>query len=235
MKNYKPNKKEDIESVKKLHSEGKTDPEIAKILNCSKTYIRFIRIDSNLPTIRRIKQLEMSKKVKELRELNLNDREIGKILGKDLRTIGYHRKFENIPPKNKEITYKNNYDRIRGYMIRNSKCTAKRRNIEFSLSFTDFDLPETCPLLGIKLTYRHESNGNSPDHATLDRIDNSKGYIPGNVCVISRLANAMKNEASFEQLDNFAKNILILINYYKNEGALGNITDVFSNLNLRKA
>ena len=71
--------------------------------------------------------------------------------------------------------------------------------------------------------------GEKPENHSLDRIDNSKGYIKGNVIVISRLANAMKNEANFEQLELFSENILKLINFYKNQGALGSITDVFDN------
>ena len=109
--------------------------------------------------------------------------------------------------------------------IRNSKYCAKRRGIYFDLKYTDFELPEYCPILGIKIEY--EGDGNSPNHATLDRIDNSKGYIPGNIMIISRLANAMKNEATFEQLQSFITNYNYLINYVNEHGTLGDITDIF--------
>lgn len=128
-----------------------------------------------------------------------------------------------------ENDYKNKYDRIRGYIIRNSKFMAKRRNIYFNLKYTDFELPEVCPILGLKLEYGAGVNGNAPQHATLDRIDNSKGYIPGNVMIISRLANAMKNASSFENLQNFIENYSLLINYLNEHGTLGNITDIFPN------
>lgn len=126
-----------------------------------------------------------------------------------------------------EHTYLNKYDRIRGYIIRNSKFMAKRRGIFFDLQYTDFELPEYCPILNVKLEYGAGKNGNSPYHATLDRIDNSKGYIKGNVMIISRLANAMKNEASFEQLQQFINNYSILLNNINEQGIRGNITDIF--------
>lgn len=105
------------------------------------------------------------------------------------------------------------------------KSRAKRKNIEFNIIQEDLFLPEYCPILNIKINYdaRLGSN-NSP---SVDRIDNSKGYIKGNVIVISRLANAMKNAATFDELKLFSKNILKLITSYENQGALGNITDIF--------
>ena len=45
--------------------------------------------------------------------------------------------------------------------------------------------------------------------------------------IISRLANAMKNEATFEQLQSFITNYNYLINYVNEHGALGDITDIF--------
>lgn len=137
------------------------------------------------------------------------------------------RNLFNLKPKQPENSYNNKYDRIRGYIIRNSKYMAKRRGIYFNLKYTDFELPKYCPILGIELEYGSGNNCNLPQHATLDRIDNSKGYIPGNVMVISRLANAMKNQASFDQIELFSQNYQLLINYFKKYGTLGNITDIF--------
>ena len=137
------------------------------------------------------------------------------------------RNLFDLPPKMPENNYNSEYDRIRGYIIRNSKYCAKRRGIHFDLKYTDFELPEFCPILGIKIEYGAGSDGNAPNHASLDRIDNTKGYIPGNVMIVSRLANAMKNEASFEQLQSFITNYTYLLNYINEHGALGNITDIF--------
>ena len=137
------------------------------------------------------------------------------------------RKLFDLKPKMKELTYDSKYDRIKGYIIRNSKYMAKRRGIHFDLTYQDFELPEYCPILNIKLEYGAGKDGNSPYHATLDRIDNSKGYVKNNVMIISRLANAMKNEASFLQLQSFINNYQLLLNNINEHGIRGNITDIF--------
>jgi len=43
----------------------------------------------------------------------------------------------------------------------------------------------------------------------------------------------MKNEADFDQLITFSQNITKLIDFYKNQGALVNITDIFPDIILK--
>lgn len=80
----------------------------------------------------------------------------------------------------------------------NAKRRAKSKGIEFNIEESDITIPEFCPVLKVKL----ESGTRHPP--SLDRIDNSKGYIKGNVWVISRKANTMKNDATAEELKEFA-------------------------------
>ena len=123
----------------------------------------------------------------------------------------------------KKITIK------RGINLTYIKSRAKRNGLDFNITQDDLYLPEYCPILNIKLEY----NGNKKSNSYLpsvDRIDNTKGYIKGNVVVISTLANAMKNKATFTELKEFSKNIVKLINNYEMQGALGSITDIFPNI-----
>lgn len=191
----------------------------------------------------KLKFESIAEEIKQLISQNLTDKEISEILNISRRRISYIRECFNLNPAFKHRNYKSKEDRIKGYMIRNIKFSAKRRNLDFNLDFTDIILPKYCPLLNIELNYNNQINHkllnlgedyinlgfNDNSKATIDRIDNSKGYIKGNIIVLSRIANAMKNEANFDQLELFSKNILNLINYYKNQGALGNITDLFFN------
>jgi hypothetical protein len=92
-----------------------------------------------------------------------------------------------------------------------AKENAKKKNYEFNLEILDITIPEYCPLLGLKILWGIE-NKNSNNYYSIDRIDSSKGYVKGNIQIISLLANTMKNNATTEQLITFAKNILNIYN-----------------------
>ncbi len=91
-----------------------------------------------------------------------------------------------------------------------AKKRAKLKGIECTIKKEDIKLVRFCPLLGIELDYSNDKGGvgtakaNSP---SLDRINPKKGYTPDNVWVISRRANAIKNDASLEEIEMIAKNL----------------------------
>ena len=97
-------------------------------------------------------------------------------------------------------------DPIRRLLIY-SKSRAKVANLEFNLSKEDIIIPEKCPYLGIELL-NIIGDRSIKNKISLDRIDSSLGYIKGNVQVISWQANCMKNNASKEELIEFAKGVL---------------------------
>jgi hypothetical protein len=49
-----------------------------------------------------------------------------------------------------------------------------------------------------------------PESLTLDRIVPAMGYVPGNVMWLSHRANAMKQDATIEELHRFARWVLSL-------------------------
>lgn len=97
-------------------------------------------------------------------------------------------------------------------MFLSVKSRANRRGTEFTIEKQDIVIPDKCPILECSFEF-----GDAKNHKythSLDRIDSKKGYIKGNVRVISYLANTMKNCASKEELLLFAKNI---IKYLEND------------------
>lgn len=85
------------------------------------------------------------------------------------------------------------------------KARCKRIGREFDLDHRFLELPEYCPVLGLKLEWTGTVTDNTP---SLDRIDNSRGYTHDNVQIISNKANRMKTDATPEQLRKFAEWIL---------------------------
>ena len=85
-------------------------------------------------------------------------------------------------------------------MYQRIKNKSKALGIEFNLEESDIIIPSRCPYLDEPLI----SGVWSQFNPSLDRIDNSKGYIKGNIRVISRLANTMKSCATKKQLIQFA-------------------------------
>ena len=93
------------------------------------------------------------------------------------------------------------------HLYRGAKARAKRNNLEFSISREDIIIPDVCPLLEIK--FIPGTKGDYKNSYSLDRIDPTKGYIKGNIKVISSMANTMKSDATKEELLIFSKNIQI--------------------------
>jgi hypothetical protein len=81
---------------------------------------------------------------------------------------------------------------------------ANLKGHEFTITLDDVVVPECCPVFGFKLAPTI-GQGRLPlsmleRSPSLDRIDNGKGYVPGNVCVISLRANNVKKDATLNEL-----------------------------------
>lgn len=85
-------------------------------------------------------------------------------------------------------------------LLWNTKARAKRRGIPFSLTAADITIPVWCPVLGIPLYRNTDGKAQGPNSPTLDRLDPAKGYVPGNVAVVSARANQIKSNATPQEL-----------------------------------
>ena len=86
-----------------------------------------------------------------------------------------------------------------------AKKRAKKKGIKFDLSPTEIPIiPELCPVLGIPIRITGELTDNSP---SIDRIDNTKGYVKDNIRIISHRANRLKADATIEELKLIIKDL----------------------------
>lgn len=106
----------------------------------------------------------------------------------------------------RKLFYSEPRNRVHAKLV-STKSLCRKRNIPFSITIDDVVIPSHCPLLGIELTCT-VGKGRLDSTMSLDRIIPEIGYVPGNVRIISDLANRMKNSATPEQLKTFAQNIL---------------------------
>jgi len=85
-------------------------------------------------------------------------------------------------------------------MLESSRERAKKYNFEHNICLEDIKVPDKCPILDIPIFYipGKGQNYNSP---TLDRIDNNKGYIKGNVIVVSWRANNLKRNGTLREFE----------------------------------
>ena len=94
----------------------------------------------------------------------------------------------------------------REYIIyHNAKKRAKRLRILFDLNLEDIVIPAKCPLLGIPLVLDHTTM--CDDSPSLDKLIPSKGYVRGNILVISMRANRIKQNASIDELMLLTENL----------------------------
>lgn len=90
-------------------------------------------------------------------------------------------------------------------MYARAKSRAKKNNLPFNIELDDIVIPERCPLLDIKIESTEVRN--SPNNPSLDKIIPEKGYIKGNVWVISNRANTLKSDATLTELKTLVENL----------------------------
>ncbi len=102
-------------------------------------------------------------------------------------------------------------EKIAASLYRRSRSIAAQRGFDFNLDPSDVTIPDRCPYLGTELSLDRKkakkqagatfvSRWKNPCAPSLDRVDTSKGYVRGNVMVVSWRANQLKNNASLAEL-----------------------------------
>jgi len=99
-------------------------------------------------------------------------------------------------------------------MLSNAKIIAKQKGVDFNLTSKYlkkiFPKNNKCPITGLNFQfgYKNKEKINKNNSPSLDRIIPSKGYVEGNVMVISDLMNRMKQDSTYEDIEK-------LYNFYK--------------------
>ena len=86
-------------------------------------------------------------------------------------------------------------------MLCGIKKRAKLKGLEFNLTLNDIpQIPDICPVLGIPIIPNDGTSTPTDNSPSIDRIDNKKGYIKGNIRIISNRANRIKSDATIDEL-----------------------------------
>lgn len=97
---------------------------------------------------------------------------------------------------------------VKQRLVYSARQRARKLSIECSVSFTDFEIADVCPLR--RVPFEVGSGQHSDNSPTLDRKDPRLGYIKGNVWVISHKANRLKGNFTPDELKTFCENALAL-------------------------
>lgn len=105
-------------------------------------------------------------------------------------------------------SYKRRY--MRGYyyseeghkriILNNAKRRAAKRGVPFDLKPEDINVPEFCPVLGLKLEINKGGRCFAANSPSLDRIIPELGYTKGSVEIISMRANNLKSDGTLDEL-----------------------------------
>lgn len=96
------------------------------------------------------------------------------------------------------------------YAIKQLRHRAKKAGLSFDLEPSDIVIPEVCPITLLPFVLgqgkMHRQN------PSVDRINPRKGYVKGNVRVISAIANRLKQDvtdpAVFKRLSDYVRGVI---------------------------
>lgn len=174
----KVNWEKELPTVRRYGEEGKTMQQIARIYGCSRQRIKQV-LDKHIP-------------------------EWHEVYGKAVRDQEARAQFEHLQQWRQRkwgTTDKTTVDDL--YWTQREKFKAKKNNARLSghvweIEFGDLVWPTHCPILGMELNY-YAVGTVVEASPSFDQIIPGKGYIPGNVQVISWRANRLKNNGTWQE------------------------------------
>jgi hypothetical protein len=88
-------------------------------------------------------------------------------------------------------------------MLKDARFRSRAHSVPFAITIDDIWVPDKCPVLGIPLS---TGSGRATDASpSLDRILASKGYVKGNIIVVSNRANWLRGNATTQELKRLAE------------------------------
>lgn len=203
-KNVKP-----IDNFSKNQSKCKDCNKLYRIQNKEKIKeTNKLYIIKNKDKIKKYRESNKDKTYKNNKKYRENNKD--KISNRSKKI--YNNNKNEICKKKKEDRRKN----ICNYLITEARKRANKNNIEFNITVNYikniFPKDNKCPFLNIPI--KINDNIQKDNSITIDRIDNNKGYIKGNVLFLSLKANRSKSNATIEEYEKIIKKLEVLkINY----------------------
>lgn len=118
----------------------------------------------------------------------------------------YHADPEKFRIKERERAFRDPKRYWAKHVLKNASVRAAKIGVPFSLT-TEYLLsiiPDVCPVFETPFVF--VGNGSiCAESASLDRLVPAKGYVPGNVVVISSLANTIKTNATAKEVARVAQ------------------------------
>ena len=115
-----------------------------------------------------------------------------------LRT-GYYRKKN--PIRNARYEHAWRKKNPLKYMLSQTRRSARKRGWKFNIDLAHLQtvFVKNCPILGVRLNYGGTGRHAKPNSASIDRINSKRGYVLGNVAIISYRANLIKNDGTADE------------------------------------
>lgn len=126
-------------------------------------------------------------------------------VAKNIETLRDRRRVYAVKNRDRlrAIRLKSHHRDPRRKLLALARARSRKNGLGFNLSIEDVTIPVACPVLGIPLVVGG-GTGFQDASPTLDRVNNSMGYVRGNVLVVSWRANRIKCDATPHELRSLA-------------------------------